>query len=318
MTTREIVSLDELGTELEAPQAGDTYLAKRAMHLEQPLTTDSLIDGRDVAADGALATSATQPADNISTLTNDAGYEANVALASQGEAEAGVENTKTMTALRVAQAIVILAAGLQNNLVGTVPPTTTDDDVSGYSIGSFWIDIVNDESYRCVDATTNLAVWVKTTLQTTDLATVALSADSDDLTEGVSNLLLTVAERAKITNITITQAVDLDDIEMKVNATTAFNAAVTAFATGGQANATQLNVGVSLITVVGTDGDSVKLPEAGENKRVILTNRTTNFADCFPSNGDIIGEYAVDVAISIPPNGVVSLLGIDNTTWIQI
>lgn len=32
------------------------------------------VDGRDVAADGALAASAVQPGDNISTLTNDAGY----------------------------------------------------------------------------------------------------------------------------------------------------------------------------------------------------------------------------------------------------
>jgi hypothetical protein len=38
------------------------------------LTTSGLVDGRDVAADGALVDTAVQPADNVSVLTNDAGY----------------------------------------------------------------------------------------------------------------------------------------------------------------------------------------------------------------------------------------------------
>ena len=38
------------------------------------ITVSGTVDGRDVAADGALAASAVQPGDNISTLTNDAGY----------------------------------------------------------------------------------------------------------------------------------------------------------------------------------------------------------------------------------------------------
>jgi len=198
MADREFIALNEAGPNLEAPQAGDRYIANRDVHLTQPLTTDSTIDGRDVAADGALAASALQPGANISLLVNDSGFEANVALASQAEAEAGVENTKTMTPLRVAQAIAILAVGLKNKLNASNAPVSTNDDSEGYSVGSFWIDITNDESYRCVDATTNLAVWVKTTLQTTDLATVALSGNSDDLIEGSTKLLLTVAERATL------------------------------------------------------------------------------------------------------------------------
>ena len=38
------------------------------------ITVTGTVDGRDVAADGALAASAVQPGDNISTLTNDSGY----------------------------------------------------------------------------------------------------------------------------------------------------------------------------------------------------------------------------------------------------
>ena len=42
------------------------------------ITGTGTVDGRDGAADGALAASAVQPGDNISTLTNDAGYTPNV------------------------------------------------------------------------------------------------------------------------------------------------------------------------------------------------------------------------------------------------
>ena len=49
---------------------------------------------------------------NLSKLSGiESGAQVNVALASQVEAEAGTENTKTMTALRTAQAIAALAGG---------------------------------------------------------------------------------------------------------------------------------------------------------------------------------------------------------------
>ena len=191
MTAREIVAFDEVGLELQSPQAGDTYVAKRAVHLEAALTTDSTIDGRDVAADGALAASATQPLDNISTLTNDM-------LASQAQAEAGTENTKTMTALRVAQAITAFETTLvKNKYDATVAPVATDDSTAGYSPGSIWVNLTGNDFYVCVDATVNVAIW-DTHIHTEDLDPVALSGDSDDLSEGAVNLLLTVAERALI------------------------------------------------------------------------------------------------------------------------
>jgi len=240
MAAKEIIVLDESTPELEAPQAGDTYIAKRAMHLEQNLTTDALIDGRDVAADGALATSATQPGDNISTLTNDM-------LASQAEAEAGVETTKTMTALRVAQAITEFETTLINDkLDATTAPIATNDDSEGYSVRSVWCDVTNDAVYVCIDATTNVAVWLNVGLSANDLATVASTGDSDDLTEGVLQLLLTVAERAQIGNID-----GWRDLEMSV----------TSAATGG---------GTPTATVFGPSGN-IKQTKFAVNDSVYLT-----------------------------------------------
>ena len=121
-------------------------------------------------------------------------------FASQAEAEAGASNTKTMTPLRVAQAIAVMAAGIKNNFTAVVNPTPSDDLSLGYAAGSVWINIVGTtaEAFRCADPTEGAAVWIKTTLTADELATIALSGNSDDLVEGVAKLLMTVAERDKL------------------------------------------------------------------------------------------------------------------------
>lgn len=48
-------------------------------------------------------------------------------------------------------------------LNATSDPMTSDDSGSGYSVGSVWINIANDKSYMCVDATTSSAVWKEIT-----------------------------------------------------------------------------------------------------------------------------------------------------------
>lgn len=201
MADHEFASFDELNEDLKTPQGTDRYIAKKAAHFEQPVTTDSTIDGRDIAVDGALldtalqpgdvdtasgqpiaafataaqgalADTATQPADNISTLTNDSGFQANVALASQIEAEAGAENTKTMTALRVAQAITALNTDAQHNYAAVTAPIATNDNTGGYSIGSIWVVITSGSEaiYICTDATTNLAVWIDLSFNENNIA----------------------------------------------------------------------------------------------------------------------------------------------------
>ncbi len=59
------------------------------------------------------------------------------------------------------------------NYNATAAPTTGDDNADGYRVGSTWIDTTNDEAYRCVDDTNGAAVWIGTTLETTDLGSLA-------------------------------------------------------------------------------------------------------------------------------------------------
>jgi len=66
------------------------------------------------------------------------------------------------------------AGVLLNKLDATTAPTVNDDSGDGYAEGSYWIDVTGDQAYRCVDDTVGAAVWIKTTLQTTDLGALAL------------------------------------------------------------------------------------------------------------------------------------------------
>lgn len=52
-------------------------------------------------------------------------------------------------------------SGLQNNLVATAAPAVTDDSNAGYAVGSRWVDVTNDNTYTCVDASVGAAVWVQ-------------------------------------------------------------------------------------------------------------------------------------------------------------
>src|SRR5690606_9595493 len=63
-------------------------------------------------------------------------------------------------------------------------PTANDDETEGYVAGSVIIDTIVSphESYRCSDPAPGAAQWIKTSLTSDELATVAVSGLYDDLT----------------------------------------------------------------------------------------------------------------------------------------
>jgi len=53
-----------------------------------------------------------------------------------------------------------------NKTNATAAPAVTDDSGDGYTVGSVWIDVTNDEAYICVDATEGAAVWINLSAST--------------------------------------------------------------------------------------------------------------------------------------------------------
>lgn len=91
---------------------------------------------------------------------------------------------------------------------------------------------------------------------------------------------------------------------------------ITAFATGGQANATQLDAGHNVISTVATTGDSVKLPPGfSVNSVVFVKNDGVNAADVFPAVGDDLGA-GLNTAVSLAAGASASFIAtVANATW---
>jgi len=91
-------------------------------------------------------------------------------------------------------------------------------------------------------------------------------------------------------------------------------ASITAFATGGQASATQITDDISEISTVATTGDSVKLPIAQSGLSITIINNGANACDVFPSTSDNLGA-GVDTAASLAAGAKITYVSYDNTNW---
>jgi hypothetical protein len=210
---------DQTGSEIKAAYEGetnaftDTQFTKLS-NIETSATADQTGSEIKIAYEGEanaftdtqftkLSGIETSASADQSDAEIETAYNNQVAEMSQGEAEGGSDvGFKRVSSLRLAQAIAAQVNNQQqHNFVATTDPTTSDDTGAGYAVGSKWINITGDESFTCVDATSAAAVWQKTTLTSDELATVAITGSSDDLTEGTTKKLMTTSERSKLSAI---------------------------------------------------------------------------------------------------------------------
>lgn len=109
---------------------------------------------------------------------------------------------------------------------------------------------------------------------------------------------------------------DLSDIPGVIADRDSTTDAITAFATGGQANAVQLSSSYNRITTVGTAADSVKLPAAIAGSRIVVFNKAAaNSLNVFPSTGDKINALSVNAAYAMAATKGAMFLCVVTGTW---
>jgi hypothetical protein len=85
--------------------------------------------------------------------------------------------------------------------------------------------------------------------------------------------------------------------------TFSYTDAITAFAGGGQGSAVLLKTMINRVTIVGSAGDSVKLPVAVGGLNITVVNAAAaNSLNVFPSSGDQINALGANAAFALAAN----------------
>lgn len=92
-------------------------------------------------------------------------------------------------------------------------------------------------------------------------------------------------------------------------------AGITAFAGGGQANATILTAEINYIDTVATANDSVKLVVSALGKRVVIFNDGANAVNIFPASGGAIDALGANAAYSLAAGASREFYGKSATLW---
>jgi hypothetical protein len=102
----------------------------------------------------------------------------------------GLSSSDTVKTLEQSKAIIkpLHDLDIKHNLAGIISPVATDDEDSGYSVGSIWVDEVADESFICVDATSTTAVWNPMGQGALDWAAVLTAGNISDGTDAVMSV----------------------------------------------------------------------------------------------------------------------------------
>ena len=171
------------GTLITAAQTNITSVGTlSSLSVTGNITVSGLVDGRDVAADGALAASAVQPGDNVSDLTNDASYidltdiSVNTAAAS-GDGSLSYNNTTGVFTFTPADAGLSdygdsnVATFLSSNF-GSNTIVTTGNITAGNVIATIVGDVTGNVSGSAATATSATTAGTVTTAAQPNITSV--------------------------------------------------------------------------------------------------------------------------------------------------
>jgi hypothetical protein len=109
--------------------------------------------------------------------------------------------------------------------------------------------------------------------------------------------------------------VDLSDMPGAIADLSSTATGITAFATGGQANAVALTATYNRVTTVGTAADSVRLPVATAGSRVVVFNKGANSLNVFPATGGIVNALSANAAYALAATKGAEFICMVNGTW---
>ena len=113
--------------------------------------------------------------------------------------------------------------------------------------------------------------------------------------------------------------VDPSDVSGALAARDSVTNAITAYAGGGQTNATVLTSAINRVTTVASAADSVKLPAATVGARVDVINATaTNSMNVFPQTGEIINALSANASFAVAANKAATFICAVTGTWNSI
>lgn len=93
---------------------------------------------------------------------------------------------------------------------------------------------------------------------------------------------------------------------------------LTAYATGGQANATALANSINVISTCATIGDSVKLPVADIGDELWVRNNGAASCDVFPQTGGAINGGSANAAMAVANSKTAIFKSLGSGNWIAV
>lgn len=269
------------------------------------VTTDGTLTGN-----GAATSLGVNQATSISPASNDA----TGAIGSSLES-AKADFTQADTTLLGTGAGIYVE--LKHNLSATAAPVVTNDSSQGYAVNSEWVDITNDNVYKCVDAIVDSAVWKQLDATASTPATAILldsSAGDDNKTlpsaTGSGNILFYANKDVSANNAYL-----VPQVGESINGVTYTGSNLTSmfkfhtYSNGTQFIATDVGTGQWVIAVEGTSTQDTGLYLRLEGALInVDSNNTDESFEVFDLNGLItetgVAGYDVDISNNVLPTGV--------------
>lgn len=108
-------------------------------------------------ADGQAVNASVTNAAYLSRLTSSS----TIGVISLNNASSGglISNAQQQINENAADIVVLQANVLVNNFSAIIDPTFDDDNLDGYSTGSFWVNVTDNKAFIALDVSTGASIW---------------------------------------------------------------------------------------------------------------------------------------------------------------